>query len=94
MRAEQSFNVVSTDIDTYLKNRVTAAVVQAGAPPKGNLTAEQIAAGETGQTAPLAPPSSGIAMSSIQNSLQKYLLPLVLVLGVSLILMARKGKGK
>jgi hypothetical protein len=49
-------------IADYLQNRVIAPLVKQGPAPTGNLTAAQIAAGQTGSTPPLAPPASATSM--------------------------------
>lgn len=78
-RVEQSFNSVSGDIKSYLENRVTEAVVKAGEPPKGNLTAAQIAQGQAGGPAVKA---AGLA---------KYL-PVLAIIGVCYFAFSGKGK--
>lgn len=81
-RAEESYNSVSGDIQSYLKDRVMDVVVKAGEPPKGNQTAAQIANGQAGG------PAQVIAQAS---SFAKYL-PLLIVAGIAYVAFSGKGK--
>lgn len=87
-RAEESLNNISTDVNSYFKTRVTDAVVKLGEPPKGNLTAAQIAQGQTG--APAA--SQTIQPASSGFDFKKYLPFLAIGVGAYFILKAVKGK--
>lgn len=98
-RADQSLNQLKGDVTSYLESRVMSAVVKVGEPAKGNLTAAQIAAGQTGAPEPIAPPSGG---GSVQNSsqasqismgLQQYALPLILALGIGFLVFSKKSRG-
>lgn len=98
VRAEQSVNIVSNDINTYIQTRLTDAVVKVGEAPKGNLSAAQIAAGQTGQTASVAAPSGASVQNSSQASqlssgIQQYLLPIALAVGISFFLFSKKSRG-
>lgn len=72
-RAADSFNNISTDINDYFKSRITEAVVKVGEPPRANLTALQVAQGQTGapSQSQVIPASSGVDM--------KMLIPVVAV---------------
>lgn len=72
-----------------LKNQILAPLVKKGAPPTGNLTVAQVAAGQRGSTPPLAPPQAapetiaraeGTGMSA--GMLAGVSLPLILGLGL------------
>lgn len=86
VRAEQSFNSVSGDINDYLKNRITDAVVKVGEPPKGNLSAAQIAQGQTG--APAA------AQQIIPPAVANYakFLPIIAIGAIAYFAFSGKGK--
>lgn len=97
-RADESLNQLKGDVTSYLENRVMSAVVKVGEPAKGNLSAAQIAAGQTGGPAPIAPPSGGNVQNSSQASqismgLQQYILPLVLAVGIGFIVFSKKSRG-
>ena len=74
-------------IGDYLNARVVDAVVQIAPPKTGNLSAEQIAAGQRGGTAATAAPQSGVAVV-MANPVMKYL-PYVAV-GVAAYLLLKK----
>lgn len=84
-RADESLNSVSGDIQDYLKTRITEAVVKVGEPPKGNLSAAQIAAGQTGA------PTPSRAMPAAVSDYAKFL-PLIAVAAVAYFAFAGKGK--
>jgi len=63
---EEASKKLGSNVQDYLKSNVTAAFVKVGEPPRGNLTAAQIAQGQTGQApqAAIAAPASGLQMIS------------------------------
>ena len=91
-RLEQSVDKQYNDIESYLKNRVTDIVVKIGEPPKQNLTAAQIEAGQTAQPAPIAAPASGV-QSVIQSQFSQFLFPLVLAVGIGYVMFSKKSRG-
>lgn len=88
-RLQQSVQNVGNDINSYIQNRLTDAVVKVGEPPKGNQTAAQVAAGQTGQAQPMAV-SASQAISGFD--LKKLLIPAA-VLAVGYFLLSKKSRG-
>lgn len=89
-QAESAVSKLGSNVNDYLKTNVTAAFVKVGEPPKGNLTPEQIAQGQTGQaaTAQVAQPASG--MQSMMSGPMMYALPIVAGIVVLALVLKRK----
>lgn len=97
-RIEQSGDKVFNNIYSYLENRVTDEVVKIAEPQKGNLTAAQLAQGQTGGPKPMAAPAGGNTQNSVQASqlsqnFQKYLIPVGLALAVGFLFFSKKSRG-
>lgn len=66
--ASSGLKSLGSNVQDYIKTNVTQAFVKVGTPPSGNLTAQQIAQGQTGQAAQAAIPASTQAQNAIQNA--------------------------
>ena len=89
-RLKQSTQNIGNDINSYIQNRLTDAVVKIGEPPKGNLTAQQIAQGQTGQGQAIAAPASQAVSSGFNYN--KLLIPAA-ILAVGFFLLNKKSRG-
>lgn len=91
---------IRNDIGGYLQARVVDPVVKIGQPATGNLSAEQIAAGQRGGAVPVAAPAapaSATMNASVQSafaSIKPHMtLILIGVAGVAVVmLLARKAR--
>lgn len=98
VRLQQSAQNQLNDINSYIQNRVTDVVVKIGQPPKGNLSAAELAQGQQGAGVAQAAPTGASVQNSAQASqisegLQKYAIPLALALGLSFVLFSKKSRG-
>ncbi len=88
-QGEAAIGKLGSNVQDYIKSNVSAAFVKVGEAPKGNLTAAQIAAGQTGQAeqAAIAAPASGMQM--VQNNMM-YIIPVVAgLIGLALLMKKR-----
>lgn len=101
VRAEQAVQSVQTDVTTYFSTRAKEELVKVVAPPTGNLSAEEIAAGQrggpSGLTAPSGAPASnavsaGQVGASMMSSASQYL-PWLAIAGLAYVIFARKSRG-
>lgn len=89
-RLKQSTQNIGNDINSYIQNRLTDAVVKIGEPPKGNLSAAQLAQGQTGQGQAIAPAASVV---SSRMDFKKLLIPGAIVLALGFFLLSKKSRG-
>lgn len=88
-QAEEASKKLGSNVEAYLKTNVTNAFVKVGEPPKGNLTAEQIAQGQKGQAqeAAIALPQSGLQMVTGNMGM---ILPIVAGLVVLMLVLKKR----
>lgn len=84
-------NVINGGINAYIRIQQAQAtpMVKVGPTPTGNLTPEQIAAGMTSQTQPIAAPASGI-MGVVSQSAS--MLPIIAAVGLGAYFLMKRRK--
>lgn len=87
-QGEAAVGQLGSNVQDYIKSNVSAAFVKVAAPPQGNLTPAQIAAGQTGAPPPIVAPASGV-MSAAQN-VMPYLPILLGVVVLAIVLKKRR----
>jgi hypothetical protein len=98
-RVDQAKDSVINDATTYFKARVNDEFVKVGQAANGNKTAAEIAAGQTGSTAPIAAPQApaAILQNAVAGSQQimtdygKYILPVGIGLA-ALFFLSKKAR--
>jgi hypothetical protein len=98
-RVDQAKDSVINDATTYFKARVNDEFVKVGQAANGNKTAAEIAAGQTGSTAPIASPQApaAILQNAVTASSQaiadygKYI-PFVAIGVIALVFLSKKAR--
>jgi len=86
-QASTAVGQLGSNVQDYISSNVTAAFVKVGAPPTGNLTPAQIAAGQTG-----TPPAIVQPASMMQNAMSSTLPYLPIIAGVVVLALVLKKR--
>lgn len=86
-RAQQEFEEVKTDVNTYLNQRVASQVVKIAQPKTGNLTAAQVEAGARGSVDPVVQPGFEFASGM---DMKAMIVPLLIVGAIAFYMMKKR----